>query len=61
MEEKLGAMEDRSRISSHLFGIPNIEERKNGGESIFEETMAGNFQELMKDMSLWTERSQYFK
>ena len=52
MEEKLGAMEDRSRISSHLFGVPNIEDRKTGGESIFEETMAGNFQELMKDMSL---------
>lgn len=49
-------MEDRSRIPSHLFGVPKWEDRKYGGESIFEEIIAENFQEFMKDMSLQTER-----
>ena len=56
IEEKRGIVEDRSRIPSHLFGVPKWEDRKYGGESIFEEIMAENFQEFMKNMSLQTER-----
>lgn len=50
-------MEGISRIPSHLFGIPKWEDRKYGGESLFEEIMAEDFSELIKDMSLQTERS----
>lgn len=61
-EEKLGAIEDRSRISSCIYQeFQNRKDRKNGEESIFEEIMAEKFPELMKDMSLQIERSQYFK
>jgi len=53
MEKKLGAMEDRYTE----FLIPPIRSskkkyRKSGRESIFEEIMAENFQEVMKGMSL---------
>lgn len=41
-------MEGISRIPSHLFGIPKWEDRKYGGESLFEEIMAEDFSELKK-------------
>lgn len=47
-------MEDRVRGSSHLFGIPE-EEREKGRGARFEDTMAENFPELVKDTSPQTE------
>lgn len=52
--ERLRHIEDRVRGSHHLFRIPG-EERDIGKEAIFENVMAENVPELIKDTSPQTQ------
>lgn len=45
-------------MSVHSIGVPEGEEREDGAETIFEDTMAENSPNLGKETDLWVQEAQ---